>query len=603
MRQREQTAPGGLELVEESIYVLRYAPVNVLGVYYLGALPFILALLYFWGDMSQSAFAQSHLALGSLGLAVAFVWMKCCQAVFTSHIAAIVSQTPPPSWTWRRVTRMAIAQTIVQPSGLFVLPMSFFFVIPFPWVYAWYQSMTVLGDRIGESVWESGQRAASLTKLWPKQNHIMIWMLSPYLVITAAVLLLVLIPIAQEMAPYWTTSLLYAYAFFYALLVMALCPLGVLVAANIGIGLLALPWLLHMFAGIQTVVVQGGSSLSPTFFAIVCSLTYLVMDPLVKTAYTIRCFYGESIKTGRDLRADLKSIASNGAARAFMLVLFAVAASMGAASAYADTPAEAAIGDTAPALPEAAPRVSPGDLDRSIAEVIAEAEYAWRLPRDPLETQDGVLADFAEKVGDAIGSAFKWIGKQVKRFIEWVRDIWPDTDWDPNLPSFSWQGLPNLMMWALILLVAALLGVFLFRLWKQGGWRRVTIHASPVAPEIPDITDEDVGADALPEDGWIAMARDLLARGELRLAVRAMFLACLAHLARRDLILLAKYKSNRDYERELSRRAHAEPDMFTAFSQNISLFERVWYGNHEVTDEFMARFSENQERMTAVAHR
>jgi hypothetical protein len=117
----------------------------------------------------------------------------------------------------------------------------------------------------------------------------------------------------------------------------------------------------------------------------------------------------------------------------------------------------------------------------------------------------------------------------------------------------------------------------------------------------PDLADENVGAEQLPEDGWVKLARELLERGELRLAVRAFYLATLAHLAERSLITLAKFKSNRDYERELSRRGHALAELPDLFGQNVSVFELVWYGIHEITRDTVADFARNVERMKSPA--
>jgi len=47
---------------------------------------------------------------------------------------------------------------------------------------------------------------------------------------------------------------------------------------------------------------------------------------------------------------------------------------------------------------------------------------------------------------------------------------------------------------------------------------------------VPDLADENIRADQLPEDGWTKLARELLERGEFRLAMRAFYLASLAHL-------------------------------------------------------------------------
>ena len=111
-------------------------------------------------------------------------------------------------------------------------------------------------------------------------------------------------------------------------------------------------------------------------------------------------------------------------------------------------------------------------------------------------------------------------------------------------------------------------------------------------PSTPDLTDENVGADQLPEDGWMKLGREMLSRGELRLALRAFYLSSLASLADRNLVSLARFKSNRDYQRELERRAHALPGVVSMFGNNVGVFEQVWYGDHPadplLVDEFLA---------------
>ena len=71
-------------------------------------------------------------------------------------------------------------------------------------------------------------------------------------------------------------------------------------------------------------------------------------------------------------------------------------------------------------------------------------------------------------------------------------------------------------------------------------------------------------------------------------------------VCRRKLIGLAKFKSNRDYERELQRRAHAFPAVTSTFAENVSIFDRVWYGLHEVNPELVAHFAGNVERIRVV---
>ena len=87
----------------------------------------------------------------------------------------------------------------------------------------------------------------------------------------------------------------------------------------------------------------------------------------------------------------------------------------------------------------------------------------------------------------------------------------------------------------------------------------------------------------------------------MRLALRALYLGSLAALAQQEIIVLARFKSNRDYERELSRRAHARPETVNAFTQNVVVFDRIWYGAHPVDGEMVCRFTANIERIQARA--
>jgi hypothetical protein len=118
-----------------------------------------------------------------------------------------------------------------------------------------------------------------------------------------------------------------------------------------------------------------------------------------------------------------------------------------------------------------------------------------------------------------------------------------------------------------------------------------------------DITRDDVDATLLPEDGWLRLARELIEKGDLRLALRALYLATLTCLAGQNLITVARYKSDREYEVELRRRSHARPLLPAVFAENRSLFESAWYGLHEVTPAIMEQFSRNQEQIRTDAQR
>jgi hypothetical protein len=117
----------------------------------------------------------------------------------------------------------------------------------------------------------------------------------------------------------------------------------------------------------------------------------------------------------------------------------------------------------------------------------------------------------------------------------------------------------------------------------------------------PNLEDDDTTADDLPANRWLELARELTAKGSWRLAMRAFYLATLANLADAELITIEKFKSNRDYENELHRRAHQKEALIQAFSKSRAVFERVWYGMYEVNRPDLDHYAAIQKRMMRIA--
>jgi hypothetical protein len=182
------------------------------------------------------------------------------------------------------------------------------------------------------------------------------------------------------------------------------------------------------------------------------------------------------------------------------------------------------------------------------------------------------------------------IGKVIEQLFKKLFGSTPS----PGGSSWDWVGAAKAVFVVLGTACAVLLGWALWRLFRKPP--RPTA-AVAVAQPAPDLRSENVVADQLPEDGWLALARDHAARGELQLALRAAWLASLAHLGQRELLRIARHKSNRDYDRELRRRARAHLALLAAFDENLLAFERAWYGRHEVTPGDFASFTGNHERI------
>lgn len=230
-------------------------------------------------------------------------------------------------------------------------------------------------------------------------------------------------------------------------------------------------------------------------------------------------------------------------------------------------------------------------LDVAIQEVIQQREYQWRMPREVVdEEEQGLLFDFLEGMANTFKRAWRPVARVWSKITEWLRKQLSPSG--ANGPGREWSaGELNLVIVILIVLAALLV---LFFIWRHRKNRRAI---EPVQAEAmiasPDLTDEEIVADQLPEEGWQKLAQDLLARKELRLALRALFMATLAHLSEAQLITVARFKSNREYLQELKRRAYDRKGVQDAFNQNVSDVDRVWYGMYPVTEELLNRFLAN----------
>jgi hypothetical protein len=563
---------GVFDLIEESTHLLQAAPAGLLAYYYLGAVPFILGLLYFWADMSRNPFADQHLAEAALGTAALFLWMKFWQAIFVQRLRAQILAVPFPRINFRQASRIAIVQTALQPLGLVpigiclagFLNFSFFgfmagmiFAVGVALLLPFFHNVTALADGSDMGIIAIFKKSLRLSLLWPRQNF---------------------------------GILIVGYLF------------GFYVFINWSIFCIALPSIIKTLFSIESDFTRNPfAMLNTTFFAAMFGLTYLCVDPIFKTLYALRCFYGDSIKSGQDLKAELKHLSLSRAASAAAIFLILLGASNlkgaenSADGTQIESPSSAPANNRAPEKPAS---VAAPDLDHAIDQTIHERKFTWRMPRDKTAdagVKEGLLTRFFQKISDFLRKCAKgvlnWLEKILRKLFGHRSSISGG-----HGSSQGWITASQLLLFVLLAAVVCSLVILIYRLlWQRR--RQPTLTVSEAIQPVPDLADENVGADQLPEDGWTKLARELLERGEFRLAMRAFYLASLAHLAERNLISIARFKSNHDYERELRRRAHSFPDLLSTFGDNLTLFERIWYGLHDVNGETVHHFAANVERI------
>ncbi len=525
---------GAVELLEQATALLRSTPLATLACYYLGTLPFLLGLLWFWADMSRSADAHLRLAGGALALALLFVWMKVWQARFAGLLLTQLGgqrQLPALAGT-------IMVQAGLQPWGFIILPLAALLTLPLCWCFAFFQNITVLGGPDSRSVQRKARR---LALLWPGQNH---------------------------------------------LLVTLLALISLVLFINIALGAFFLPRLLKMLFGIESLFTRSNLMLlNSTFWAAVAAATHLCTDPLSKACYVLRCHYGESLASGADLRAQLKALGD----RSMPLILaLAMAAVLGySAQALSAEP-----------QPVAQLQQRAAQLDHSIEQVIASPRFAWRLPREGGRLEKQELPGFLRASLEWLQDAMTTVGGWIKHLTDWLAKKLPR----PKLPGggngrgagFGEYALA--LLYGLLALLLAGAAIFAWRHLRRGNRQQPQLATRLVTAE-PDLNDEALTADELSEDRWAALARELLVKGDVRLGLRAMYLATLACLAEARLLVIIRCKTNHDYERELLRFSHAMPGVSEAFSLNLRIFEGAWYGMHLPDQGTLQQYLDNHARI------
>ncbi len=485
----------------------------------MGAVPFALCFLFFAADMSRGAHADARLGFSALLLTVLYVWMKFWQVAFAQTMRATLTGDQAPAWTFRRIWNVLLLNCTLQPLALVMLPICVILTFPFPFAYAFFHNLTILGDGEDPSIGSNASRAARQARMWVSSHVAFLFVMSKFV-------------------------------FF--------------VFLNWFLVLMMLPMFVKTLTGVETDFSRAGwnSVLNTTYLAVVIMLTWISVSPLVRAVYTLRCFYGESLKSGADLRADLRF--SRLAAKVGLILLLFGAPQSSQAN-------EAGSENTGTKV----------ELNEEIDRVLEKAEFSWRSPREISDSdKDGSV--LGEYISQAVIDAMSWIGGKIKAVIKWLIEKFrprPDlSGFDKNGSGFNWTDALDILIKLLIAAAVIALCMMLCRLWRQK-----PIVVATAETVVPDLTDEDVAADQLPEDEWLGLAGDLMAKGESRLALRALYLACLAHLGERKLLTISRAKSNREYQRELNRRARLMEELRAAFDQNVLAFERAWYGLHEVT--------------------
>jgi hypothetical protein len=552
-------------LVEEGTHLLRNASASLWLTYYLGSVPFVVYLFYFWSDMSRSGLAEGRLLESSLILAVLYAFMKIMQAWFCDGLMGMVQgrehreRMPLRGWL-----RLIASQMWVHATAPWVLGVSLFTMLPLPWTYAFYHNVTVLAV---DHFRRGGRHKALLAQAMGQSQ----------------------------------------WQFFQQVTLLALLHVAaILVYLNIVVGFALTMSLIKSFSGSENAItMSSGLIMSTPVQAFFFSLCYLAMNPLVKSIYVLRCFYGAARRTGADIEVRLRALRSAGGVLVVLVALMWSGVSQLHGSPQSRE--EAPVAAEAKATPaKFAPTVPSDRLDQSIRDTLRQSEFEWRMPREGGKDgkEDTILGSTMRAITDWLNASLEDIGKALGDFMDWLlggkkaKEDGFGSESDSDGEGSAWVGMMPKLLLALGIVLVLALAWLLFRHWKQT--RKTVVMDTTALPEV-NLENENIVASQLPENEWLRLAREKMESGDYRLALRALFLATLAHLGDKRLLQISRTKSNGDYVRELGWRAKGRTDLNESFHQQVRTFDWVWYGWHEVSPDLMTRFQEQHERITTHA--
>ena len=545
-----------LQIVEEATELLRRADMNTWVWWFAGTMPFVCGLLHYVSDMSRAASAWDRLPGASLTMGLLYWWMKVAQAVFSDRLLRqLRGGEQAEKMSKRAWLRFVTSQAMIHCTASFTLPLSLLAMLPFGWMYAAFHNVSVLAL----SHFRQGGRTRDLMRVAVVQSN--------YRQGQNHGLMLILLTFA---------SIVWLNCFLGVLLMVQLAK----AVTGVESEFTRIPWTL----------------LSSALYATTIMASYLIVGPLVKSVYVLRCFYSLSRKNGEDLIVAFRRAAAPALALITAVLFFAAGSSLQAAP-------EAAVAPVVAENPGV--KADPAQLDRNIREVLQREAFQWRLPREEKrEDKDrGWIASFLKSVGEWLDKAGKWVSETfdkllVEKIKEWLRQLrhGPNFD-DAPTTAAAWAESAQLVLKVLLIVLGLIIVVMLIRFLRRTPPAKATAAVAAM-PEV-NLDSDHIIASQLPENEWLRLAQEKIDSGDYRLAMRAFFLATLAHLGERKLLMIRKSKSNGDYVRELALRARDRNDLRGMFTDSVRTFDWAWYGWHDVTRDLLDQFRTNHQHIVS----
>ena len=336
--------------------------------------------------------------------------------------------------------------------------------------------------------------------------------------------------------------------------------------------------LLRSFAGLEIAAVESFLSPSNTFVLLAVAASGLVLLEPVRAAHSAAAYVGARVRAdGLDLRASLEEAIAHahGAPGEKRPETLAVRAAAVAAAAIVLSSAIALAQDVPPPPDFNLPPQEELQLEvPPVPEVFAQPSAPGPLPILEIEPRDASIQDDVGRIlarsefrefEDDRGEGLRDLIERVLTWLFQNRDA-PSID----APTFPRIGLPG--PWVFIALGAALLlavAAYLLIARRRAEGEAAERHV--LAASSADLRDRA-------PTSFLEEAAALAHSGELRGALRSLYLATLVSLDRRRWIAFDPHLTNWQYSRQIPRGMIR--DRFGSFTR---LFDHKWYGEEPTT--------------------
>ena len=542
-----------LQILETTFHVLRKMPKTAISFYYIGTFPFITYLLYFFFDMAYSHNAYQSIGRQSLFLAVFFLWMKTWQSLYCYQVKSQYCHISRPITT-KLVLKTFYQTFLYQPLGLFLSILVFF--------YPYYLALTV--SMAEEDV--SPQTCKKLTKQHLGLNGPTVSSILTLFVIAFFLFINILVLTVQ--APDL------AKAFF---------DIEIYNSANI----------------------LTSGHFWGTFIFFSGLAIFLLIDPLVKATYTIKVFKDISFHNGEDIKMELQYLKKIRQSLLLIVVLFC------GFSAQAE----------APTTPKKNISISAEDFDRQSDNTLNDRQFDRLSQRDVPLNKDGepiemgFIEDTLKGILNTLTDLKDWVSERFKGLSDWFEDFFKrnkkkssdapnpkkdtSSNWGNSEFFSAFAGMGGLFKYLILgvaLIVFALVGYKVFKSYRSRAQFTKEDDGLKMTDD-PDLNDENLVADQLEEEQWLGLADQMKSKGDLRLAMRAVYLSHLSYLGEKNIIKIKKFKSNLEYGQEIAGKKHVYPHILDPFQDNVLIYDQVWYGLYPISIDLLNLFKQNIQKV------